>query len=295
MADRSLNDVTVVIAVFNGEAHIRAALTSVLSQVGSGNAQIIVVNDGSTDNTADVLAEFSSQITILETDNCGQASALNLAVERVVTDFVAYLDADDVAEPERLCRQLRVFAENPAVGMVYTDRYIINGGGDRTAHSHCKNFDMISIYQFNPITRSSVMHRTELLRSLGGFDVTISGNDDWDMWIRMAENCLVHHLAIPLVNYRIHSENLSVKRMGAALHNRRCRVHMLEKCARRRSGVWYIKFMLVRARLNLWLFNGPFSEGNFWFWNRFDRFQELVEYLIIVTAIRLGSFIRGKA
>jgi glycosyltransferase involved in cell wall biosynthesis len=281
-----LNDVTVIVPVYNGQRYIKAALDSVLSQVGDGCPRVTVVNDGSTDATPELLAEFGNKICRFDLPNRGQASALNSALQHVTTEFVAYLDADDISEPNRLLRQLSILKAFPHVGMVYTDRYIINDFGIRVAHSRCNKFDMVSIYQANPITRSSVMHRSKIFHEIGGFDTEISGNDDWDMWIRIAEKFQVYHLEEPLVNYRVHSGNLSVNRKKASLHNRRCKVRILEKTSKR-SGPQFIRFMLWRAKVNAVLFKGEFAEGNFWFWNRFDRLQEIIEYHLVVAWTKL--------
>lgn len=276
-----LSSVTVIIPVFNGERFIRQAIESVLLQEGGGTPNVIVYDDGSTDGTSDILAEYQT-ITVLRGRNSGQAAAINRALSAVKTEFVAYLDSDDESEPNRLSRQLKVFESNEGVDLVYSDRKIIDAHGYVCRIDRCARFDMISIYQKNIITRSSVMHRVSLLETVGVFDPALSGNDDWDMWVRIAERYRIYHLAEPLVRYRIHGNNISVTRPRAFFHNRRCRSLMLKKAIARDPQNFRIRLMLIRAKLNELLLRTSLSEGNARFWGRVDRFQEVIEYYILV-------------
>ncbi len=276
-----LDSVTVIIAVFNGEKYIEESIESVLKQVGIGVPKVIVVNDGSTDKTSSILEKYSDSIKIIKTRNIGQAAAINKALKIVNTNFVAYQDADDVSEPNRFHRQLQVFNENKDIEMVYSGRNIINSSGQIVEIDDCRDFDCISIYQTNPITRSSVMHKFDLINKLGDFDDSISGNDDWDMWIRISEIGRIYRLPEHLVRYRVHDENLSKRRNRALFHNRLCKFKILEKSCKRRPDIAYLNIMKIRARINSLLFQYDFSERPLSFWSRIDKIQELIEYYII--------------
>jgi glycosyltransferase involved in cell wall biosynthesis len=290
----SLNDITVIIPVYNCEKYIAESIESLLRQVGIGSPKIIVVNDGSDDNTSSILENYRQSIHLITTERIGQAAAINKALKIINTHFIAYQDADDLSEPNRLERLLKVFKENKDIQMVYSGRKIINSIGVLIEKDICKDFDEISIYQTNPITRSSVMHKSELIANIGNFDESISGNDDWDMWIRISEIANVQHVHEYLISYRIHSENLSTKRHRALYHNRICKYRILKKAVQRNPNIKYLIWIKYRALLNSVLLKSKITESPLIFWARIDRLQEVLEYFIIKTMSRVYSAIIKK-
>jgi len=104
--------ISCVVPVYNGERFVADAVKSILAQ-SYRPIEIIVVNDGSTDRTADVLAEFGEQITVTHQENAGQAAARNNGIQTATGNFIAFLDADDLWEPEKLERQMSWLAEHP--------------------------------------------------------------------------------------------------------------------------------------------------------------------------------------
>ncbi len=290
----TLNDITIIIPVYNCEKYIAESIESVLRQVGIGTPRLIVVNDGSTDNTNSILENYREFVQLISTDRIGQAAAINKALKVVNTHFIAYQDADDLSEANRLDCLLQIFTKNKDIQMVYSGRKIINSNGCLIETDTCRDFDNISIYQTNPITRSSVMHRAELIENIGNYDESISGNDDWDMWIRISEKARVHRVSEYLIRYRIHSENTSMKRPRALYHNRLCKYIILKKAVQRNPELKYIAFIKNRAFINSVLFKSKFAEKPLIFWARIDRIQELLEYFIIKIMRRGYSIITKK-
>lgn len=114
-----LSKITAIIAVFNGEKYIEAAINSILSQTVA-ISQIIIVDDGSTDATVDKIASFnSSNIIVLSQQNGGQAKAINMALSIVEGDFITFLDADDIWKHDKTALQLAAFEKNPAAQLCF--------------------------------------------------------------------------------------------------------------------------------------------------------------------------------
>ena len=111
--------VSVLIDTYNHELFIGEAVSSVLAQnFPAGDREILVVDDGSTDNTVEILAKFASQIRVLRKPNGGQASAFNHAIPQCRGEIIAFLDGDDWWAPDKLSSVYTAFATHPAVGMV---------------------------------------------------------------------------------------------------------------------------------------------------------------------------------
>jgi glycosyltransferase involved in cell wall biosynthesis len=204
-----LPTVSVVIPVHNAASFIEEAVESVLCQSVRPH-QIIVVDDGSTDGTADILRTFGGRIQVTSHRYGSAAASRNAGVARADGAWVAFLDADDVWLPEKLERQLALTADD-RVGLVYTDRFNIGSRGNlpgiqsdiQPPYSGDVFLDVL--VHGNRITLSSVIVRTALFRALGGFSETLRNAEDWDLWIRLSES---HHVAVclePLVRYRFHA------------------------------------------------------------------------------------------
>jgi len=116
--------VSVIIPAYNAE-YIREAIDSVLNQTFK-DFEIIVIDDGSTDNTPNILKSYGNKIRWKSQENKGSASATNEGIKMAKSEYIAYIDADDVCLPERLEIQIKYLDEHPDVGLVYTDFYQID-------------------------------------------------------------------------------------------------------------------------------------------------------------------------
>jgi glycosyltransferase involved in cell wall biosynthesis len=206
--------VTVLITTYNYGQFIEQAVDSVLAQEYPHNKiQILVVDDGSTDDTSERVKKYGSRIEYLQKPNGGQASALNLGIARARADIIAFLDADDLFVPEKLARVSEAFGRNPALGMVYhpyiewhvqTGQRVLSRlplvSGDARK-------DPAPFFYYQPYATSSVILRKSSLGPL------LPIPED----IRMLADCflvqlvplLAPILAIPepLTLYRIHGNN----------------------------------------------------------------------------------------
>jgi len=160
------NTVSVIMAVYNGEKYIEAAINSILTQ-SVAISKIIIVDDGSTDTTVDNIASFkNSNITLLTQQNCGQARAINAALPFVETDFITFLDADDIWKSNKTALQLAAFESNPAAQLCF--------GGMEEFISPELPIDEQNKIRLNPVTfnakvRPCMMIRREVMRDFGAF------------------------------------------------------------------------------------------------------------------------------
>jgi glycosyltransferase involved in cell wall biosynthesis len=195
--------VSAVIPAWNAAGYIRRAIESVLRQTVRPR-EIIVVDDGSTDNTAEIVAEYGSAATCLRQAHKGLSVARNEGVARSVSDWVAFLDADDEWLPTKLERQLAILGDYPALRWCSCHRKDVGVGG-RT--DFARSPAMLALLAERPIlplvaamaaglsvAPSGIMVRRALLRESGGFDPSLRYSQDRDLWLRIAR----HH---PWIGY----------------------------------------------------------------------------------------------
>lgn len=211
--------VDVIIPVYNCERFIRQALASVVSQDYAPN-KIIVVDDGSTDATAALVQGFVSPVPIqyLYKSNGGPNSARNAGMAHSTSDYLAFLDADDEWFPEKLSRQLQLFesGELHDLAAVYCQYLVIDDGGQICPDAFIVALDPANrgrifdrLLAANTITGSAsgIMIRRECLDRVGEFDESLRGGEDWDMWLRLAQQYQFDYVAEKLVKIRRHSSN----------------------------------------------------------------------------------------
>jgi len=216
-----MSHVSVIIPAHNAAAFIGEAIASALNQTYR-NVEIIVVNDGSTDDTLRVLAPFADRIALFEQSEGCPAKARNRGARAASGSWLAFLDADDVWLPHKLERQLSRI--EPDTVLVYSNRYNI---GTLDGLPEIQS-DLQPMYEGdvfldlllmgNVITTSSVLVRRDVFNELGGFseDPAIPLAEDWDLWIRVAAEHPIAVCAEPLVKYRLHPAGAShdVERMN---------------------------------------------------------------------------------
>ena len=208
--------VSVIIPTYNCGKYIKDAIESVFSQTYK-NFEIIVIDDGSTDDTENNINGYVDRITYFKQPHRGAASARNEGLKRAKGDFIAFLDADDVWEKEKLEKQIRYFEEHPEVGMVYTDLYRIDMRTNRMLHRWSEVFPVKEGFLFkdlierNFIQTSTTLIKKEVIECIGFFDETFKAYEDIDYWVRIAEKFKIGYIPEPLVKYRMFSGTLSQK------------------------------------------------------------------------------------
>lgn len=280
--------VSIIIPVYDGEKYIREAVDSALNQTYK-DFEIIVIDDGSKDNTPNILETYGSKIKWKSQENKGQASAINEGINMAEGKYIAYLDADDVCLPERFENQVKYLDEHFNVGLVFSDRYQINENGKIQRIMKSRPHDNFVLLQDNYIPRSSVMHKRECLDEVGLFDESITGGDDLDMWIRISEKFEMGYIGKPLIKYRVHKENISLIRPKRLDYCRYTKMRILEKNYERRDRPFWLKLILIRAKIEWRIGKIPLLGERFpTVWWGVDKVLNCVEKILVEKMLLNG-------
>ena len=214
--------VSVVIPVYNQERYVAEAVDSVLRQTYK-DVELVVVDDGSTDRTPEILKGYGDRLRYIRQENAGAASALNRGIEASRGELVGWLSSDDVYEQAKVERQVALFAARPQVSLVYTDFNVIDGSGrvTRTVRSpyYADRREFIRrLILGNFVNGSSVIARKSALLATGLFDPTMTYHADANMWLRLLKHSDFGHVPDVLLNYRWHAGNASLNVAGMRRH-----------------------------------------------------------------------------
>lgn len=259
------DEVTVVVITRDRPHMLRQALASVLGQVG-GPVPVVCVVDGVSGDTTEVLAAFPQVRVIRQADARGPAAARNAGLAAVRTDWVAFLDDDDVWAPDKLLAQRRALAAAPEARWCHTGAMAVAAdltpvGAMRARHSGDVHAAILSA---NVVCGggSSVYAHTETVRRVGGFDPEVRRHEDWDLWIRLAAVSPLTAVDRPLVAFRRHA----VSRSGISVESDAVRLLGRYAADRRRLGVTEISHYPLQAVHDNPLVPGsrvPFARGYF--------------------------------
>jgi glycosyltransferase involved in cell wall biosynthesis len=205
--------VSVVIPAYNAERTLGETVASVLSQSFT-DFEALVVDDGSSDATAEVaLASADSRLRVLKTANGGVSRARNTGIAAAKGELIAFLDSDDIWEPDKLERQVAALGASPSAGFCVTAAIRID--------EHSQVTEPIPLVRAPDVCRTLLLHsmavgcvssgmaRKSVLESIGGFDPRFSQCADWDLWLRVSANTEFLVLDDQLVRYRTSPGNMS--------------------------------------------------------------------------------------
>jgi glycosyltransferase involved in cell wall biosynthesis len=209
--DSMTPDVSVIIPTYNRRAMVREAVASVLSQ-RDANFELIVVDDGSTDGTSEMLAH-QDRVVVERIERCGPAAARNRGVALASAPLIAFLDSDDLWASIKLRRQLAFMREFPDCAISQTaETWIRDGRRVNPGLRHLKRAGDIFLDSLQTclISPSAVILKTDLFRALGGFDEDLEAAEDYDLWLRILTDHEAGLVDEPLVTRRAgHPDQLS--------------------------------------------------------------------------------------
>ena len=203
---------SIYIPAFNSEKYIKECIESVLSQ-SFQDFELIIVNDGSTDNTHHILNGFTDNklIKIITTENKGIGHASNMGVSSSRGEFIVQLDSDDTLEPNALLELANFLSKNPTFECIYTNHNLINENGELIGAGWSPNY----FDRYENLVGMCVPHLRAFRRSLYhktiGFNENILNAVDYDFFLKISNLVTINHLDLSLYNYRIHRSQTSNK------------------------------------------------------------------------------------
>lgn len=210
--------VSVLVPAYNVERYIAEAVESALAQTYPA-VEVVVVNDGSTDGTADALLPYRDRVVYVEQENRGLAGARNTAIGASSGEYLALLDGDDVWLPERLERCVPILEARPEIGMVGTDAYLIEETTKTTKRTYgtrkkypfpAREEDQLATIALRNFLFVSVLFRRSLVDRFGGFDESLRRAEDYELWMRfLIAGARAAFVNEPLGYYRIRAGSLS--------------------------------------------------------------------------------------
>jgi glycosyltransferase involved in cell wall biosynthesis len=216
----SLTLVSIVITCYNGAVYLAEAIESILNQTYCP-IEIILVNDGSTDRSLDVVAGYPMVRTISQS-NQGVAKARNRGLQDCQGEFVVFLDQDDRLLPEAIAIGVKNFRLHPECGFVFGQARIINADGSlhpqataTTVHDYYATYDYSTLLlgRGNICPPSTVLFRREVLHQVGGFDATFGLAEDYDMYLKIAQRYAIAYHPLPVTEYRQYEDNYPARKI----------------------------------------------------------------------------------
>jgi glycosyltransferase involved in cell wall biosynthesis len=205
--------ISIIIPTFNRSDSLPVAINSIFHQTYT-NYEIIVVDDGSTDNTKEITAKYPEIIYIYQ-DNHGVSSARNVGIQHAKGNFIAFLDSDDYWMPNKLELQIKEFSKSPSLCMVTSAKINTNKKSDvfsDNAAYKTKKFTFFDLINYNYIVTSSVLVKRNILTTTGLFDTTLKTGEDWDLWLKIVYCGPILSISMPLVIKKAMEQSLSVDR-----------------------------------------------------------------------------------
>jgi glycosyltransferase involved in cell wall biosynthesis len=229
--------ISVVMPVHNAQPFLQASIDSILSQTFP-DFEFVILNDGSTDGSAEVLRECErrdSRIRVYESNFCqGLAGSSNFVVRKARAPLIARMDADDICEPERLRRQWEVLRDNVDVGLVGSLCDGIDAAGRRIRSRD--RWRIMRSSRYPPFPHGSAMFRRSVFESVGGYRLEYERHEDIDLFTRILQRARVVTLPEVLYHFRFHHTNTSSTSTTDAQHSEKLADLYLQGAMRLWSG-----------------------------------------------------------
>jgi glycosyltransferase involved in cell wall biosynthesis len=212
--------VSTIIPTYNCDRYIKQAVDSVLAQKEI-DCEIIIIDDGSSDRTEEIMAEYDDRVIYMRQANQGVAAARNKGIELARGEFIAFLDADDYFLPNKLALQVAVFDDRPSLGIVHSGWQKVDADGNKQMDVRpWKSYPELNLeawLRWKPILPSAMMFRCEWLQAVNGFDPRFPPAEDVDLILRLAlKGCTATWLRRVTVCYRQHADSAMFKGLPQA-------------------------------------------------------------------------------
>ena len=203
-------DLSILMAVYNGENWLKECVDSVLFNTGV-NYEFIIVNDGSIDDTEKILNSYNNSILkIFNISNLGLTKALNFGLTKAKGKFVARIDADDLCYPTRFEKQIDYLTQNSDLALVGSNAELIDENGSHQSYiRYPKGFESINDNLLNlisPFPHSSIMFRKKIILNIGGYNENFYRSQDYDLYLRLSEKYYLECIQEPLIKLRLNEK-----------------------------------------------------------------------------------------
>ncbi|HLO87539.1 MAG TPA: glycosyltransferase [Nostocaceae cyanobacterium] len=260
---QNLPKISVIIPAFNCESTIKRTIESVLNQTFT-DWELIIINDGSTDATLDIISAFSdSRLKVFSFDNAGGNVSRNRGLKLAMGEFVSFLDGDDMWTSDKLLSQLKALQNNPQAAVAYSwtdyidenDKIVISGGR-LVANGNVYERLLLTNFLENG---SNPLIRKEAIIELGGFDENLSAAQDWDMWLRLAAKFEFVNVPSAQILYRISANSVS----SNLVRQERACLQVLEKAYQQKPSAlrdnWHLSLANLYKYLTCKALQQPFN------------------------------------
>jgi glycosyltransferase involved in cell wall biosynthesis len=206
--------ITVLMPTYNAAKYIAEAITSVLQQTYT-DFELLIVNDGSTDETVAIINSFKDdRIVLINQPNKGVADALNTGLAYARAPYIARFDADDVCYPYRLEKQIRFLQDNPEYILVGSEAKYILENGEFLFDFHCIAYSheqiIDKLYFYCPFVHPAVMYKKQAVIDAGGYPTHAHNFEDYLLWANLAGSGRLCNLTEPLIKYRLNSSSVTI-------------------------------------------------------------------------------------
>jgi glycosyltransferase involved in cell wall biosynthesis len=294
------NKISVIIPVYNGEKTIKFTIESVLNQTFS-NLEIIVINDGSTDSTVEVVKNISdSRVQIFSYSNAGPSTSRNRGITQASGEYISFIDADDMWTNDKLESQLAALQNNKNASVAYSwtdfidadDKFVKAG---RRITSVGNVYSKLLVCNFLENGSNALISRYAL-ETVGGFDESLWAAEDWDVWLRLSAD--YEFVVVPKVQilYRVSSSSLSTNLLKMEVDSLQVieRAFTYEKAKslqhlKKESLAQFYKYMTFKAIDTRPAAQTSWESARFlWNWLKYDRSALKQRRIIFIAVLKIA-------
>lgn len=208
--------ISAIIINYNNDKFIEEAIRSVQKQ-SHPVQEIIVVDDCSTDKSIEKINGVNIPIKLIRHEkNMGPSAARNTGIKNATGEILAFLDGDDTYHKDKIKNSITYFEKYPEVGMVYTDYEVLENNNLR--REFARSFDY-QLLKEDCLPNSNSLIRKSVFATVGMFNESIRGAEDYEMWIRIAQKYMIIHIPEALFLYRMHGQNFTTTNASQVIKN----------------------------------------------------------------------------
>jgi len=210
-------------SVYNSEEYLNEAIESILNQTYK-NFEFIIIDDGSTDKSLEVIKKYKAEddrIVLISRENKGLPYSLNEGIGIAKGEYIARMDADDISLPSRFEEQVTYFSNNKTVDLLFTHANLIDDNSQMICHLFTPHINkVIKLIEIkNLFIHPTVMIKKKVFNIYGLYNTDYIHGQDWEYWKRVYKKTNIKILTMPLINYRMNFNSITMKRFGKQNNN----------------------------------------------------------------------------